>query len=102
MKNKSLLILNFLLLFSIISFGQVVRPPKNGYIPDKETAIKIAEAIWLPVFGNKIYSSKPFVAVLKNNSIWVVQGTLHTEKGGVPYLEIQKSNCKVLEMYHSK
>lgn len=36
--------------------------PREGYVPNKETAIKIAEAIWLPIYGNKIYNSKPFRA----------------------------------------
>src|SRR5437868_14847527 len=27
--------------------------PKDGFVPNQETAIKIAEAIWLPVYGDK-------------------------------------------------
>ena len=76
-------------------------PAKNGYVPDKETAIKIAEAIWQPIYGDKINNSRPFVAELKGK-VWVVQGTLHSQKGGVPYIEIQKSDCKILKMYHGK
>jgi len=77
--------------------------PKDGFVPNKETAIKIAEAIWLPIYGNEIYTCKPFVAELKNDSIWVVKGTLETGKyGGVPYIEIQKADCKVLKVIHGK
>jgi hypothetical protein len=76
-------------------------PVKNGYVPDKETAIKIAEAVWKPVYGDKINNSRPFVAELRGR-VWVVQGTLHSQKGGVPYIEIQKSDCKILKMYHGK
>jgi hypothetical protein len=75
---------------------------KDDYVPNKETAIKIAEAIWLPIYGNGIYNCKPFVAELRNDSIWVVQGTLKTGKGGVPYIEIQKADCKVLKVTHGK
>lgn len=75
---------------------------EKGYVPDTITAIKIAEAIWLPIYGEKIYISKPFKAELIDNNIWKVTGTLHTAKGGVPYIEIQKSDCKILKVYHTK
>ena len=96
-----------LLVFSILSlviyiYAQTANPVKDGYVPNKETAIKIAEALWLPVYGDKIYNSKPFVADLRDGKVWIVQGTLHAQKGGVPYIEIQKSDSKVLKMYHGK
>lgn len=72
------------------------------YVPNEKTAIKIAEAIWLPIYGNRIYKNKPFVATLVNNEIWVVRGTMHSEKGGVPYAEIQKKDCKILKVIHGK
>lgn len=86
----------------VLACAQISDPLKDGYVPNKETALKIAEAIWLPVFGNIIYNSRPFVVELKDGKIWVVQGTLHEQKGGVPYIEIQKSDCKILKMYHGK
>ena len=75
--------------------------PSSGYVPDKETAIKIAEAVWLPVYGKKIYESTPFVAELKNG-IWIVKGTVHYSFGGAPYLEIRREDCKIIKMYHEK
>ena len=77
-------------------------PQKDGYVPTAETAIKVAEAIWLPIYGDKIYNSKPFKARLRDNEVWIVEGTLHAEKGGVPYSEIQKKDCKVLKVIHGK
>lgn len=78
-------------------------PIKKEYVPNEETAIKIAEAIWLPIFGNEIYNKKPFIAKLNTKTnIWVVHGTLKEEKGGVPFIEIQKSDCKILKVYHEK
>ncbi|MBN2007788.1 YbbC/YhhH family protein [candidate division KSB1 bacterium] len=77
--------------------------PKDGFVPDKDTALKIAEVIWLPIYGKSIYDSKPFTAKLKNDSVWIVEGTLPDDwDGGVPYIEIQKSDCKILKVYHSK
>lgn len=77
-------------------------PQKDGYVPNAETAIKIAEAIWLPIYGDKIYDSKPFKATLRDNEVWVVEGTLNTQRGGVPYAEIQKKDCKILKVIHTK
>ena len=73
----------------------VTSPEKNGYIPDETTAIKVAEAVWLPIYGDEIYGEKPFHAHLKNDSIWIVVATVHTESGGTAYAEIQKSNGKI-------
>lgn len=74
----------------------------TDYVRDEPTAIKIAEAIWLPIYGNKVLDKKPFVAKLKDDEIWIVQGTSKTQKGGVPYIEIRKSDCKVLKVTHGK
>jgi hypothetical protein len=100
------LILVILVTFSVVAMNVKTSKKtsiKDGYVPNKETAIKIAEAIWLPIYGNEIYNCKPFVAELRNDSIWVVQGTLKTGLyGGVPYIEIQKADCKVLKVTHGK
>jgi len=72
------------------------------YVPNKETAVRIAEAIWLPIYGDKILMNKPYIATLEKG-IWIVEGTLpQGTKGGVPYIEIQKSNCKILKVTHGK
>jgi hypothetical protein len=68
------------------------------YVPNAETAIKVAEAIWLPIYGEKIYENRPFRASLTNANVWIVEGTTMKEtKGGVPYIEIQKKDCKILK-----
>lgn len=77
--------------------------PENGYIVDSESAIKLAEIVWLNVYGSKIKDRKPFKASLKGGNIWVVEGTLSNNTlGGVPYIEIQKSDGKVLKVTHGK
>lgn len=80
------------------------KPSHRDYVPNAETAISIAEAIWLPIYGEKIYESKPFVAKLKDSSVWVVWGTLNPQytSGGTPYIEIQKKDCKILKVTHTK
>ncbi|CAA0157404.1 YbbC/YhhH family protein [Tenacibaculum maritimum] len=97
---KKIISLLSILVFSLFAFKKETMGT-NNYVPNKETAIKIAEAIWLPIYGNKIYKNKPFTANL-NGGIWIVEGTLHTDSGGVPYIEIRKEDCKVIDVYHTK
>ena len=93
----------FLTIITSVHYGNIVQQERIDYVPNKETAIKIAEAIWLPIYGDEIYEKKPFVARLKNANIWIVEGTLDKEEvGGVPYIEIQKKDCKILKVYHGK
>jgi hypothetical protein len=107
---KSRLILFFVIL-SASSFGQGYKP-KSGYVPDPETAVKIAEAVLIPVFGQKqIESERPFVAQLKDG-VWTVDGTLHCPDGkggtttscdgGTAEVRIAKNDGRVLSMSHFK
>jgi len=76
--------------------------PEHGYVPDEKTAIKIAEAIWLPIYGEGIYKKKPFVAKLQGE-IWVIQGSLPSHMlGGVPTAEISKKTGEILRVSHDK
>jgi hypothetical protein len=72
------------------------------YVPNKETAIKIAEAILYAIYGENIYKQKPFIVTL-DNEVWMVEGSLPKGmKGGVAYIEIQKKDCKILKVTHGK
>lgn len=74
----------------------------NWYIPDAKTALKIAEAVWLPIYGEEIYSTQPFNASLRD-SVWVVEGSLPKEMdGGVPYIEIRGVDGTILAVYNGK
>lgn len=77
--------------------------PKDGFVPNKLTAIRIAISVWLPIYGDKIYNEKPFVAVLKDG-IWKVEGSLPKEftLGGVAEIWIQKKDGKILRVIHGK
>jgi hypothetical protein len=106
----------FILLICVFTLVSVNLKDNNtvgntDFVPDEKTAISVAEAIWLPIFGESIYNKKPFIAELKNN-IWIVKGTFNLPKqngdsivfikGGVPYIKIQKTDCKILSVYHTK
>jgi len=76
--------------------------PKEGYVLDEKTAIKIAEAVWLPIYGKRIYEKKPFIARLYGE-IWMVHGSLPLQTlGGVPIAEISKKTGEILRVSHDK
>jgi hypothetical protein len=72
-------------------------------VPDANTAIAIAVAVWLPIYGEKqINSQRPFHAELKNNQ-WTVTGSLpHDAIGGVATAIISKIDGRIIEVYHGQ
>lgn len=93
-----------ILLTAFVGTEQRTERQKNeNFVPNAETARKVAEAIWLPIYGKQIYEDTPFVAKLNSSNVWVVEGTLKDGLvGGVPYIEIEKSDCKILKVDHGK
>jgi hypothetical protein len=109
---------NFILFFSIIvgclligcndstkvnKYGNY-NPQKDGYVPDDQTAVKVAEAIFVPMYGEDILKERPFHATLQNDSIWIITGSLNSnsDKGGVVHAEIRKKDCMILKVIHDK
>lgn len=102
----------------LIILGLGISNFKNdNYVPDEVTAIKIAEAVWLPLYGKSIYESLPFEAYLDGDTVWQVSGSMpqsyweinkngdsiiHITLGGVPYMSLRKDNGQILEVGHSK
>lgn len=84
--------------------GSFTYRPPAGYVPDARTAIRIAVAVWSPIYGEKqIQGEKPFHASLKHG-IWTVTGSLPsiTYVGGVSLAEISKKDGRVLRVIHGK
>jgi len=78
--------------------------PASGYVPDEETAIKIAIAVWSPIYGKEqIENEKPYTAKLKKG-IWYISGSLPAgrEKGGVAEAEIAKDDGRIIRISHGK
>jgi hypothetical protein len=80
--------------------------PKEGFVPNAETAVRVAEAVLIPVYGEKkILSERPFKATL-GGDVWTVAGTLHCGApqcvGGTAEVKISKSTGQVLQMIHYK
>jgi hypothetical protein len=103
MKKFIILFLFTLFIFSSLLFAEVIHSiPKDGFVPNEITAIRIAEAVWLPIFGEEIYKDKPFKAVLKDG-IWIVNGTLSEDTlGGTATAEITKQDGRILAVYHTQ
>ena len=77
--------------------------PKNGLVPDTKTAITIAVAIWIPIYGEKrIASQKPYIATLKQGK-WTVTGSLPSGSvGGTAIAVISQTDGKVIRVSHGK
>lgn len=79
--------------------------PAAGYVATADVAKKIAEAVWVPIYGKKhIEEEKPFQAILSNDGVWVVQGSLPKghDLGGTAYIEINKLDGRILKVTHGK
>ncbi len=87
--------------------------PDKGFVPDKATAIRIAEAVLTPAYGERVVlSERPYSAKLEKG-VWTVTGTLWcvgakgrpikgTCEGGTAEVKISKSDGRILSMIHTK
>jgi hypothetical protein len=106
MKLKTLLLVGSVLFILSIAFAQEPKHnyvPPDGYVPNADTATKIAVAVWSPIYGAKtIQDEKPFKAHLKND-VWTVEGSLPKGRhGGVAIAEIAKKDGRILRVSHGK
>jgi hypothetical protein len=94
-----------------VSAGAQVKDPwkqPHGLVPDKETAIKIAEAVLFPIYGeSQIKSERPYDVTLANG-FWRVKGSLPTPPpgevmfGGTFYITISQWDARVIEIGHEE
>jgi hypothetical protein len=81
--------------------------PKEGFVPDEETAIAIAKAVWKPIYGNLDEEYGEYEGVLFKDSIWRVRvpaiskGLLKID-GGSPWAEIRKTDGKILRVFFTR
>ena len=95
--------LSTVLTMGMSSDGSTSSAPKAVYVPDAETAVRVAEAILIPTYGKQsVESERPFVALL-NGNVWTVTGTLPKGRlGGVATVEIAKDSACILRVTHGK
>src|SRR5947209_1132683 len=77
--------------------------PAQGIIPDEVTAVKVAEAVFTPIFGaEEVAKYSPYHARL-TEGLWTVYGTLKPgSRAGTPQMTIQKNDGKIIEVWHSQ
>ena len=94
-----------LLLAAVVAMGAEGKSwvPKNGFVPDSQTAIRIAEAVWIPIYGEeRITKEKPFKAILRGDT-WLVTGTLPPRAvGGTAIAEISKLDGRIVRVIHEQ
>jgi hypothetical protein len=77
--------------------------PKEGFVPDAETAKAIAYAVTVPIYGSAaVDAEKPFRAELSNGR-WTVLGTLHGRRtsGGTLIVQLEKATGEIRFVNHS-
>ena len=83
--------------------------PAAGYVPDANTAIRIAQAVWEPIYGEReIQSERPFHAEQQGNA-WYVYGTVPQPKrpgwvrpGGSAVAVIDRRTGSFLRINHEE
>jgi hypothetical protein len=98
------LLLGTCLGFSACAGSSDTFQPKTGFVPDAATAIKIAVAVWTPVYGAQhIAEEKPYHATLQDG-VWTVEGSMHPpdSPGGVALARIAQKDGRVLEVIHGQ
>ncbi len=103
-----LIAINIITGVALIAAGAPPRfVPKEGFVPNAEVAVKIAEAVLIPVFGQQVLSERPFKARLEAEA-WIVEGTLNCGghvggcDGGAAEVRISKKSGEILRMIHYK
>ena len=110
-KEKLIPILTAVFALSYAQNG--TRPPKEGWVPDQETAIAIGVAVAKRAFGEDLVMSEaPFTSSLERGT-WVVTGTLPKPgaedkdgnvvlfvKGGTFEVHLRRSDGKIVKVTH--
>jgi hypothetical protein len=80
--------------------------PPNGFIPNAETAIAVARAVLIPIYGaDTIRREEPLIAEQKADR-WIVRGTLNCGRGrdeciwDTAEIEIAKNDGHIFRITH--
>src|SRR4051812_4781758 len=77
-------------------------PPK-GYVPDAATAIAIARAVLIPIYGAKTIAEEEPLTATRRGNIWRVDGTMNCRPrcvGGVAELRLSAKDGRILYLMH--
>jgi len=105
MKKKYIILIVVLVLLNVfqLSWTLFAYQLATDVVPDEETAIAIAIAVWLPIFGDRVLKQEPYWA-----NYHIVGGYWEVFAagppgyiGGGPEIRIRKSDGKILRVRHS-
>lgn len=83
-------------------FPQDEKIESVGIVTSPSEAKKAAEAIWKEIYGDSVVHKKPYKVFFdEKNQVWLVLGTVFFMEGG-PHILIQKSDGKILAVWHDK
>jgi hypothetical protein len=75
--------------------------PKEGLVPDKETAIQIAEIVLFRLYGKKAITSQRPYTVTQEDDIWWISGTWNREGFGSTFkIGISRQTAAVLHVQY--
>lgn len=104
--SQSAAIGSFSLLMSACAPGGYGVIPKSGFVPDVRTAVYVAEAVMVPIYGvEAVRAERPFKAQLVDG-IWHVTGSMPPAAkgaesiGGVAEVEIDRRRGTIKRITH--
>lgn len=81
--------------------------PKDGFVPDSATAVKIAEAVLIPAYGRDEVEGGGAYEVTFENGIWTVGWTLDCPEakattcvGGTAEVKLREADGRILKVIH--
>src|SRR5437870_1934480 len=92
------------LCFNCICLAQDPWRQPNGLVPDRETAVKIAEAILFRIYSeDEIERERPYRVELRNG-VWEIRGSMpkseYPVQGGTFFITILQADGRVLSIGH--
>lgn len=81
--------------------------PIDGLVPNADVAVKIAECVLIPIYGEKCIKEQAPYSVNLSDEVWAIEGTLNSNNheiilGGTFYIEISKKNGGIIKLLHTK
>ena len=68
---------------------------EQGLVPDKDTAVRVAEAVLIPIYGTELtFKEKPLTAVL-TNEMWIIKNNSRPNSETNIILRISKKDARI-------
>jgi hypothetical protein len=99
------------LAFSLIAVPAIAQDrgyvPPAGFVPNAETAISIARAVLIAIYGAQAIQAEEPLTAVRHGDVWVVEGTLPCPTGsscigGTAELRLSAKDGQILHVIHSQ